>query len=809
MSIRFRPASRFTPVCLALLLAQGVCSSSYAQTVSNSAHAQHHFDLPADSLVATLDRIARQSGYEIAYVPALAGGLRAPAIQGTMSAEQAAQRAVAGSGLSVRTTAAGTLTLDRLTTLTLPEQSIVGMQTEAPTVSVGTKVALRLREVPQTIDVIGQERIQKQNLYTLEDALGKVGGVTVQRIDASRLSFFSRGFEMTSLQLDGTPTTMDNRVFLSPDLTMYDRVEVLKGPSGSLTGTGGPGGSINLVRKRPMADAAVSAEVSAGSWDNYRAMVDVTGPLTDSGNMRGRLVLSDRKQGMYYDGGGKRDSNQLYGIVDIDLTPDTVWTLGASNQNTDIRGAQRSLPAFRYTNAAGRPAMSLPDVSRKNFYGEDWNRDYFWSTAVFTEIEHQLGDGWKTKLALRHADNNYDLTQAYARNGGGIDPADNQVSMNSVMFDYREKQDEADLYVDGPFTFLGREHKALLGGNYSRSEFASNGGYFSDYLGDVDLYNPEVNFPRPLFPDSDRLPTSVANTRSKAVYGNVRLSLAEPLTLVVGGRLTWLDMHRSQHPPQAGSPSEKVGATTSQKFTPFYGLIYELDDTYSLYGNYAGVFQPQPVSNLDINNSIVKPLEGKQHELGIKGEFLDGALNASLAAFQIEEENRAIPDMNDPNSRAVVASGKARTRGFEAQMSGQLTPDWFLSTNFTHTYKRYDSANEQLQTYLPKNMLRVWSLYKLSGELEKWSVQGGVSIVSETYNKLDVPSIDMDGTKLRQSGYALYDAGIGYQITQHLSADLLATNLTDKKYFQRINTFQDGNIFGDPRAVSMTVRARF
>ncbi|WP_338001317.1 TonB-dependent siderophore receptor [Pseudomonas brassicae] len=247
----------------------------------------------------------------------------------------------------------------------------------------------------------------------------------------------------------------------------------------------------------------------------------------------------------------------------------------------------------------------------------------------------------------------------------------------------------------------------------------------------------------------------------------------------------------------------------SQKFTPFYGLIYELDDTYSLYGNYAGVFQPQPVSNLDINNSIIKPLEGTQHELGIKGEFLDGALNASLAAFQIEEQNRAIPDMNDPNSRAVVASGKARTRGFEAQMSGQLTPDWFLSTNFTHTYKRYDSANEQLQTYLPKNMLRVWSLYKLPGELEKWSVQGGVSIVSETYNKLDVPSIDMDGTKLRQSGYALYDAGIGYQITQHLSADLLATNLTDKKYFQRINTFQDGNIFGDPRAVSMTLRARF
>lgn len=694
-------------------------------------------------------------------------------------------------------------------TMTLPEVSIVGMQTEAPTVSVGTKVPLRLREVPQTINVVGQERIQKQNLYTLEDALGKVGGVTVQRIDASRLSFFSRGFEITSLQLDGTPTTMDNRLFLSPDLTMYDRVEVLKGPSGSLTGAGGPGGSINLVRKRPLAEAAVSAEISAGSWDDYRGMLDVTGPLTDSGNVRGRLVLSEHDKGFYYDGGGKRESNQIYGVVDIDVTPDTVWTIGASNQNTDIRGAQRSLPGYRYTNAAGEAAMALPNASRKSFFGEDWNRDYFWSTAVFTEVEHQLGDGWKTKLSVRHADNNYDLTQAYARNGGGIDPADNLVSMNSIMFDYREKQDEADAYVDGPFNFLGREHKVLVGANYSRSEFSSNGGYSSRFLGDVDLSNPQPNFAYPAFLDADKLPTSVANTRTKAVYGNLRLSLADPLTLVLGGRVTWLDMHRSQHQPTAGSPSEKSSDGVSQKFTPFYGLIYDINDTYSVYANYAGVFQPQAISNQDINNNIIKPLEGKQHELGIKGEFLDGALNASLAAFQIEEENRATPDLNDPNSRAVVAGGKARTRGFEAEVSGQMTPDWFLTANFTHTYKRYDTANEQLQTYLPKNMLRVWTLYKLPGELEKWSLQAGVSAVSENYNKLDVPGIGMNGTKLRQSGYALYDAGIGYQINENLSADLLGTNLTDKKYFQRINTFQDGNIFGDPRAVSMTLRAKF
>lgn len=808
MSKPSRPALSLTPLCLALALSQGVILPAFAETLAVNTAVQS-FDLPADSLSATLDRIARQGNLEISYTPDLVSGLRAPAIKGQMSSEQAINAALAGSGLTASSLANGTLTLSRLSSLTLPGISIVGMQTEAPTVAVGTKVALRLREVPQTINVVGQERIQKQNLYTLEDALSKVGGMTVQRIDASRLSFFSRGFEVTSLQLDGTPTTMDNRLFLSPDMTQYDRVEVLKGPAGSLTGTGGPGGSINLVRKRPTVEPMVSAEVSAGSWDNYRGMLDTSGALVDDGRVRGRLVLSERQQGFYYDGGGKRKSTQAYGIVEMDLTPDTLWTLGLSHQDTDIRGAQRSLPAFRYTNAAGQPAMSLADVSRKNFYGADWNRDYFWSTSLFTEVEHHLDNGWKTKLALRHADNNYDLTQAYARNGGGLDPSDNLVSMNSIMFDYREKQDEADLYVTGPFQALGREHMALIGANYSHSEFSSNGGYYSSYLGDVDLYNPQGHFAYPAFADDDKLPTHVANTRTKAVYGNLRLSLADPLTLVLGGRLTWLDMQRSQHQPLPGSAAEKASDAVNRKFTPFYGLIYELNEHYSLYANYTSVFQPQPVSNLDINNQIIKPLEGKQYELGIKGEFFDGALNASLAAFQIEEENRAIPDINDSRSRAVVAGGQARTRGFEAELSGQITPDWFLSANFTHTYKRYDSANEQLQTYLPKNMLRVWTLYKLPGSLEKWSLQAGTSIVSETWNTLYVPSIDMDGTRLKQSGYALFDAGVGYQINANLSADLLGTNLGNRKYYQRINTFQDGNIFGDPRALSLTLRAKF
>lgn len=685
--------------------------------------------------------------------------------------------------------------------LDLPAQTITGKQDDETVVTAGSKVPLKLREVPQTVNVVGQERIEEQNLYTLEQAMKQVGGVTVQRIDANRMTFFSRGFEMTSLSLDGTPTTMDNRIFLSPNLAMYERVEVLKGPAGILNGAGGTGGSINLVRKRPQAEAAFSGELSAGSWDDYRGMIDVTGPLTESGNIRGRAVASKRDRHFYYDGGDEK-SNLFYGVLEADLTPDTLLTFGVSHQEVDARGAQRSLPAY-LSGTPGDYKFALAKPSRDNFYGADWNRDYFWSDSVFAELEQQLAGGWKAKLSLRHAQNNFDLTQAYARNGFGIDPADNQVSISALRFDYREQQDEVDAYVDGPFSLFGREHKLLLGANYSRSEFFNKGDYDSVPRGSVDLFDPQIDVAQPSFVPLQNIFT---DTRQRGIYSNLRLSLAEPLTLVLGGRLSWWDFDNTTRDadPNAVPRVTKDWQKVTREFTPFAGLVYDLNDTYSLYASYAEVFQPHDARTRDSNGGMLEPLQGEQWETGIKGEYLDGALTASFALFQVEEENRAIDDLNE----GTVAGGKARSRGFEAELNGQLTSDWSLNANYTYAHKIH-RTEEFLELYSPEHILRVWTHYQLPGEWQRWSVQGGMNTVSKTFTKTNFPAADIYDDVLKQSGYTLFDAGVGYQITPQLSADLLVTNLTDKKYYQRINTFQDGNIWGDPRTATMTLRAKF
>lgn len=687
--------------------------------------------------------------------------------------------------------------------LDLPAQTVVGEEVKEKQVSVASKTPVKLREIPQTVNVIGQERIEEQNLYTLEQAMQQVGGVTVQRIDANRMTFFSRGFEMTSLSLDGTPTTMDSRIFLSPSLAMYERVEVLKGPAGILNGAGGTGGSINLVRKRPQTKAAATGELSAGSWDDYRGMIDVTGPLTESGNIRGRAVASKRDRHFYYDGGDEK-SNLFYGVLEADLTPDKLLTFGVSHQEVDARGAQRSLPSYLSRDANGDFKLKLVDVSRDNFYGAKWNRDYFWSDSAFAELEQQLGGDWTAKLSLRHAQNNFDLTQAYARNAGGIDPADNLVGISAVRFDYREKQDEVDAYLDGPFSLFGREHKLLVGANYSRSKFYSKGDYNSVSRGAVDLFNPSIDVAEPNFAHAQNIFT---DTRQHGIYSNLRLSLAEPLTLVLGGRMSWWDITRNvtdrvdEDDPAIALADQRVKDKVNREFTPFAGLVYDLNDTYSLYASYAEVFQPHDARTRDSSGGMLEPLQGEQWEAGIKGEYLDGALAASFALFQVEEENRAIDDLNE----GTIAGGKARSRGYELELNGQLTADWTLNANYTYTHKDYLNSTDTVMVFTPKHILRMWTRYQLPGELQRWNLQAGMNSVSKTYNTIT----PLGDAKLEQGGYTLFDIGAGYQITPQLSADLLVTNLTDKKYYQRINTMQDGNIWGDPRAATLTLRAKF
>ncbi|MEG1456175.1 MAG: TonB-dependent receptor plug domain-containing protein, partial [Comamonas sp.] len=311
------------------------CLTTSANALALSGLAQS-YDIPAQDLNASLIRIASEGGVQLAVPAPVVRGLSAPAIKGRFTPEQALQRALVGHGLEFARTANGTLTVRPSAAVASPGATLNEVQVTASAEldsategsgsyasngrsTVATPLNLTLRETPQTISVITSQRLGDQALSGIGDALQQTPGITLQNIGGERYSVMSRGYAIDSYQLDGVPTTLDvttQDVSQSlADLAIYDRVEVLRGASGLMSGAGDPSAAINMVRKRPTADWQAHVSVGAGSWSKARAEVDLSGPLNASGSVRGRLIGAYQKSDSYIDY-YQLDKQVLYGVVE-------------------------------------------------------------------------------------------------------------------------------------------------------------------------------------------------------------------------------------------------------------------------------------------------------------------------------------------------------------------------------------------------------------------------------------------------------------------------------------------------------------
>ncbi|KGD89859.1 hypothetical protein JL37_17950 [Achromobacter sp. RTa] len=799
MPILAKPYHRSLPARLALcaLLGAALPAAAHAQAEGRSAHSQS-----GASLEAALNQYAGARRVTLSFDPSLVAGRQAPALDGDYTVGEGFAALLAGSGLVADKIGARHYALRPAGAVsTLAPVTVTGESELAerynPATTVGSKSALTQRQIPQSVSVITQDRIVQQAMQTLDDAMQNTPGVTVERRDNSRSIFHSRGFDITSYQIDGIPTQYDWRMLSSSDLAVYDRVEVLKGPAGLYNGASGLGGAINLVHKRPQREFGFDGSVSAGSWDNYRSQIDLTGSLNDDGSLRGRLVGVYQDRRFFYDKTNEQHS-VLYGALAYDFTPRTTLTVGGGRQERDIHASMWSIPAYVSYGPGGQPRFSLADIKRSTFLGADWNRDQFTSTEVYADLEHRLENGWTAKLAGRYAENELDREQAYA--WGPADTGNDLIRLMSAKGPTRQRQSSYDAYADGPVRLFGREHHVTVGANFTDSRFHNEWEYPTpNWAPWIDITRPQSDFARLDYAFNNG---NDARTRQWGVYTNLRLSLADPLTLVAGGRLSWWDLDSTQR-NLAGEKSQD--ASYDGKFTPNVGLLYDLNDSYTLYASYSEVFAPQN-GYTTASGDMLEPLTGKQVEAGVKGEFFGGALNASLAAFQVRDENRATlaPD----STTVYVANGKTRNRGIELQLSGQVSPGWNVYAGYTWLQTRVDQSatyDSNVTAVAPRHLLRLWTDYRLPGQWNQYTVGAGVNVQSSTY----VAFPQYNGARLQQGGYATVDLKLGYEINRHLDAALNVTNLFDRKFYQTISSPRSQNVFGEPRAFMLTLRAKY
>ncbi|RON50461.1 TonB-dependent siderophore receptor [Pseudomonas frederiksbergensis] len=791
-------------------LAPGIAPAASEQSASQ----KRHYAIAAGSLVNVLNRFAEQAGIFLAGHNDLASGKISSGLNGDFTEQQALQRLLQGSGLQaqpqvgggyVLRTTGGPLELDATTVAGL-NLGAVTEDTHAYTTgstSSATGLALSLRQTPQSVTVITRQQMDDQGGTNIADVLRRAPGVSVQNYDSERWEFSSRGLPITNFQYDGVNTDYDG-VYdygtTSTDMATFDRVEIIKGATGLMTGSGDPSATVNLIRKRPTPTFKASVSGSVGSWDSYRSEGDIAGPLTDSGKLRGRLV------GVHQDRSAHADHYQntrdiAYAILEADLTPDTLLTFGIDQQNTRSRGASwTGFPMF-YSDG------SRTHFSRSFNPASDWSRRDFSNQTLFASLEQQLANAWKLKVSYDRKHRQHDTFLASA-SGGNPDPVSGDgMFMYMGKFKGDEVQDNLDVNLSGPFSLFGREHELIAGfmAMNTRQDIPVHGSVYPALDGSIFDWRGE--FPKP---DIPQIGNDDIVQRQTGAYLATRLKPSADLALILGARVS--DFKGSDHLDYFSAPDVRDGYRQSGVVTPYAGLIYDLDDTYSAYTSYTNIYQPQ--MSKDASGRLLDPVEGDAYEAGIKAEYFAGRLNARFALFRIEQGNLA-EYVSGVNTESVYRPVQgATTKGFEFELAGEVREGWKLSAGYTYNHTRDTKGDDVygsvLQTTAPAQVVRVFSTYRLPGAWEKLTVGAGVNWQSEFFGNVFQPSANGSGhaARITQQSYYLVDVMTRYRVNEHLSAMLNVKNLFDKTYYTGLGNFGTG-FYGEPRSVQVTTQWDF
>ncbi|OLS62235.1 TonB-dependent siderophore receptor [Pseudomonas putida] len=661
------------------------------------------------------------------------------------------------------------------------------------------KGAHSLRETPQSVSIITRKFMDDKNITSLDQALSKAPGISFTQRNFGSHQFMSRGFTLgeESFLMDGvTGQTYNLTGWMPLDMADYDRVEVLRGAAGLLVGAGSPGGAVNLVRKRPTADPQFSITTRAGSWDTYRMDLDGSGRLNDQGTLRGRIVAAYEDKGSYIDA-QETQTPLLSAIVEADLSDSTTLAASVRRQRSNMNGYSiYDLP--RYSNGSGL------DISRSTSLSQKWAYKDVEMDQAFIELSHRFNDNWTSKTTIAHTEATMDSAVPYAQ--GAISPV-TQTGSTYRLVEFRDvssKGNGVDTFLEGNFDAFGLTHQVTLGANWSKqtasTKRATNNAYFGRPINIFDVDNNA--FDKPTQPAWSQI--FEYTEERKGLYANTRIHLAEPLTLVLGTRVSWFEYDYND---KLADSNDYVNKQT-REVTPFAGLIYDIDENWSWYASYADIFKPQ-ANNRTASGSPLDPAIGSNYETGIKGELFDKQLNVSMALFYIKQKDIAAIDNSvgpicigsDASNNCYLNDVVQRSKGVDLEASGEVLPGLQVMGGYTFNMLDNSSASPVLVD-TPKHIARLSTMYTLPGEWNQVSMGLGVSAQSRIENRIN-------GVDVNLGGRAIWDARVGYQIDKHWNIAVNGENLFDHRYYAAGTALDRGNIFGAPRSYMLTLRGDF
>jgi len=641
-----------------------------------------------------------------------------------------------------------------------------------------TKTDTAIKDIPQSISVIPNTVLDDLGSHTVERALDFAGGVSKQN-NFGGLTLYEysvRGFTTSEFYKDGFSA---NRGYpATPDAANIERIEVLKGPAASLYGRGDPGGTVNIVTKKPQPDAFTTLQTSAGSWDRYRTSLDVNAPLDDEKNVLSRVNLAVEDNNSFRD---HVSSKRVF------VAPTLSW-----QGNPDTRLSLET-EFVRHSSTFDRgivaPNNKWSGMSRRTFLGEpndgDIDND---NNLVQVALDHHLNDVWSLRLASHYKQGELSgyASEARALNADG----------HTVNRRYRERDMDwhdsiTQVELRGLFDIGSWQHELLIGTeyeNYHKNERVTNTAG-SPYA--IDIYQPVYGQAKP---NGARSGTDFfEHVQSRALNLQDQIVFTDKLRGMLGARYEHFDQAIDDY------TTNVTGKQRHDELTYRAGLLYQLTPHVGVFANASTSFKPN--NGLDASGKTFKPEQGTGFEMGLKTELFDERLSATLAAFHIEKENVLALDPGSDTSRAV---GKARSQGFDLQLSGQLTEAMRVIGALAYIDAEVTQGDAAIPSGSP-----ILGVAKRSGsllgvyEFQEGPLRG--SDVGAAFTYVGDRS-GQSGGSFELPAYQTVDLLAHYKASDNLTVGLNLNNVFDEKYYER--AYSNYWVMpGEPRnfSVSLTV----
>lgn len=673
-----------------------------------------------------------------------------------------------------------------------------------------SRLGLTLREIPASIEVIGQQTIQERGFRSISEAIEGATGVIVNDAPGAPANFMMRGFSRNQIRqlFDGLvigPATMTSRPH---DTLNLERVEILKGPASVLYGEGAIAGAINFVTKRPSWTAeGTEASMSYGSFNTLRTGVG-------SGGTLGSKKLHYRADLSY------QNSNNFAGVQ---RSPYTYWNLtsGLMYEATPRLNFEfsfdvaydRSRPYFgtplvptSFAGSAVNGVVSTIDgrtvdarFLRQNFNTEDgvmtattyWTKfKTNWRPTDLIEIRNQA--------YYYSADRHWANAETYTFNAGT-----QLLDRDRLFVDHDQYTIGDRVEFQSNASLFDYKNRFIVGGDFSHLRFATP-LFFNSPVDSVSPFTPLNG----LFGSNQPLSENRTAITTTAVFAEDQFSLTDYLKVVGGLRTDQIHLDREAFDARGVQQTGNSFRKTFMPTTWRAGLVYDIVPAVTIYGQYATAADPvgSNIFTLSKKDSIGLST-GAQWEVGGKGSFWDKRAEWTVAYFDIHRKNMQVP--TSPSTSNTI--GRQSSHGVELSVAVRVTERWRAQGNLSLLSARFDDFNEVVGSSvvsrtgnrpqnIPQTVGNLWSVYRLD---MPFPVELGAAFrfVGHRYGN--------NANTIRLHSYATADAWVTVPY-RSFTITLRGRNLFDKTYATALSSYQfDQLLIGSPRTVELSVMARF